>query len=267
MRIKRKNILKIGIVGCGAIGSRIAKAITKDFSSYAKLVALCDIDKNKAEKLKNKLKDKKIGICSLDRLIRLSDLVVESASVGISAQLAEKVISQGKDILVMSTGGLLEREDLLQKARKKNASIYFPSGGICGLDGLKAAAISKIKKITLTTRKPVKSLPDYFSNIKKETLIFKGNACEAVRKFPQNINVAATLSLAGLGAKRTFVRIIASPGIDRNIHEVEIESEAGRIFTRTENVPSPDNPKTSYLASLSAIATLKQIFDAVKIGT
>lgn len=259
--------LKIGIVGCGAIGSRIAKAVTKDFGARARLVALCDTDKNKAEKLKNKLKDNKIVVCSLDKLIRLSGLVVESASVGISAQVAEKVISQGKDILVMSVGGLLERQDILQKARKRNASVYLPSGGICGLDGLKAAAISKIKKITLTTRKPVKSLPNYFSKIKRETLIFKGNASDAVRKFPQNINVAATLSLAGLGAKMTFVRIIASPGINRNIHEVEIESDSGRIFTRTENVQSPDNPKTSYLASLSAIATLKQIFDAVKIGT
>ncbi|MCM8781346.1 MAG: DUF108 domain-containing protein [Candidatus Omnitrophica bacterium] len=88
-----------------------------------------------------------------------------------------------------------------------------------------------------------------------------------MRFFPQNINVAATLSLAGIGSKNTIVRIIASPQTTRNIHQIEIESEAGRIVTRTENTVHPDNPKTSYLAVLSAVATLRDILESIRIGT
>jgi aspartate dehydrogenase len=103
--------------------------------------------------------------------------------------------------------------------------------------------------------------------IKEDTLLFCGSAEEAVRHFPQNINVAAVLSLAGLGEKNTQVKIIASPGVNKNIHEVAIVSDAAVISTRTENVLHPDNPKTSFLAVLSAIATLKQILQPVQIGT
>lgn len=103
--------------------------------------------------------------------------------------------------------------------------------------------------------------------IKKDTLLFFGNAKEAINFFPQNINVAGLLSIAGIGQNKTKVKIIASPKTKKNIHEVYIESKAARIFTRTENILHPDNPKTSYLAVLSAIATLKQILEPVKIGT
>lgn len=266
IRIKKKKLLKIGIIGCGAIGSKIAQAIAKDFKKNAEIAAVCDIDIAKADRLKKRL-GKKVKVLPLGELIAKSDFVIEAASAAISAEIAEKSLSCGKDILIMSVGGLLGREDVFEKARKKNVSIYLPSGAICGLDGLKAAAISKINRVSLTTRKPVKSLPARFSAIAKETVIFEGNAQKAIKEFPQNINVAATLSLAGLGAAKTFVRIVASPDIARNTHEVEIESDAGKIFTRTENVPSPDNPKTSYLAVLSAIAALRQVFDTVKIGT
>lgn len=264
--VKRKRKLKIGIVGCGAIGSKIAQTIEKDLKRNAELMAICDKDIEKAEQLKGRL-NKRVRVLPLSELIKKSDFVIEAASAGVSAKVAEEAISSGKDVLLMSVGGLLKREDIFQKARRRGVSLYLPSGAICGLDGLKAAAVSGIKKITLTTRKPANALPARFANIKEETVIFSGNACEAVKEFPQNINVAATLSLAGLGAEKTFVRIIASPDITRNTHEVEIESEAGRIFSRTENVPSLKNPKTSYLAVLSAIATLRQIFDTVKIGT
>lgn len=261
-----KKLLRVGIVGCGAIGSKIAEAVVNNFNKDAKLAAVCDINRKNVTKLQRRVKSKVKNVC-LNELVKRSDLVIEAASKDISAKIAAKAVSKGKDVLVMSVGGLLGRDDILANARKRRVSIYLPSGAICGLDGLRALGFSKIKSVTLTTRKPVRSLPARFSNIKKETIIFKGSASEAVKKFPKNINVAATLSLAGLGARRTRVRIIASPKYRRNMHEIEIESDAARLLTRTENVPSPDNPKTSYLAVLSAIATLAQIFDNVRIGT
>ena len=258
--------LKVGIVGCGAIGSIIAKTIETKFAKNASLAGICDTNPDNIRKLQAKLK-KNVPSFKLESLIKKSNFIIEASSAAVSAQIVKKAVSCGCDVLVMSVGGLLGKERIFSYARKKGVSIYFPSGAICGLDGLKALALSDIKKITLTTRKPVRSLPERFSNIKKETTIFKGGVKEAVKKFPKNINVAAALSLAAGGVGNIAVRIIASPEYRRNMHEIEIISSAGRIVARTENIPTPDNPKTSYLAVLSALATLKQVFDPVKIGT
>jgi len=177
----------------------------------------------------------------------------------------------------MSVGGIISRhKDLVSLAEEKRARIFIPSGAICGIDGLKALGCSKISKVTLTTRKPpqafagvpyIKEKNIKLDGLLDDAVIFEGSAESAVKAFPQNINVASTLSIAGLGAKETIVRIVASPKIRRNIHEIEIDADAGRIITRTENVIHPDNPKTSFLAVLSAIATLKGILSPIKIGT
>jgi aspartate dehydrogenase len=104
-------------------------------------------------------------------------------------------------------------------------------------------------------------------SVKKETVVFDGTAAEAVLGFPKNINVSAVLSLAGIGAKKTFVKIVTSPDYTLNTHEVEITGEFGRIVTKAENRPSRSNPKTSALAVFSAIAALEGAVDSVRIGT
>lgn len=272
--MKRK--IKIGIVGCGTIGTELAKKISEEFKDKASLTALYDIEIEKAFKLASILKRKNIVVLNLDDLIKRVNLVIESASVSGSFEIAKAAILAKKDVFIMSTGGILEHPEIFSLAKENNCSIFIPSGAVCGIDGIKAASLGKIKKVILTTRKPPKAFkgsPYILKNrinldaIKEETLLFEGRASDAVLAFPQNINVAATLSIAGIGKENTFVRIITSPEYKKNIHEIEIEAESGDIYTRCENLPSPENPKTSYLAVLSAIATLKQILEPIKIGT
>lgn len=270
------NKLKIGIVGCGAIGSSLAKAVAKEFRSDAELVALYDTESEKILRLASILGKKKMAV-SLRQLIQRSELVIEAASKDASYGIAKEALSCGRSIMVMSVGGLVDKlRPLSALAKKHRAKVYLPSGAIAGLDALKAAGESKINKVILTTSKNpvsfkgVKYLADKGiipEKIKKDTVLFSGPAKEAVKYFPQNINVAASLSIAGIGPLKTQVRIIASPSAKRNTHEIRVESAAGDIFTRTENVLHPDNPKTSYLAVLSAIAMLKNILDPVKIGS
>ncbi|VVB68589.1 putative L-aspartate dehydrogenase [uncultured archaeon] len=160
-------------------------------------------------------------------------------------------------------------------AEEHGSRIYIPSGAISGLDGLKSASIGTIRKVTLTTTKNPKGLegaPYIRENkvdleaLKEPAVIFEGSAAEAVKAFPANVNVAATLCLAAREGK-VRVKIIADPNINVNRHEIMAEGDFGQIFTRVENVPSPKNPKTSYLAALSAIATLRSIVEPLKIGT
>ena len=105
------------------------------------------------------------------------------------------------------------------------------------------------------------------SEIKKKTVLFEGSCREAVKAFPQNINVAASLAFAGVGLEKTRVRVVVDPALKRNVHQIVVEGDFGRLETRTQNLPSPINPKTSYLAVLSAIATLKGIVNPLKVGT
>ena len=270
--------LRIGIVGCGAIGGSLAGSIIKDFRGQASLQALYDLNRERAEDLVKKLSlDKKTVVKDLIRLISKSDLIIEAASAHDSLRIAKSAVSRRKDILILSVGGLVNGiKELRAMAKRTGSRIYIPSGAIAGIDALKAASLKKIKSITLTTRKNPRSFlgAEYVSRrgidlgrIKTDKVIFSGTAARAVRLFPKNINVAAILGIAGVGFKLTKVRLIASPKVKRNIHEIMIESESARIFTRTENLLHPQNPKTSYLAALSAVATLKQILEPIKIGT
>jgi aspartate dehydrogenase len=269
--------LKIGVVGCGAIGTSLARSIISDFSDSAELSSFYDIDIEKAYKLSSTLKIKKIAALNLDDLINSVGLVIEAATAAASYDIAKKSLLAKKDALVMSTGGIAEHiQELAILAKEKNARLYIPSGAICGLDGLKAAAKSRINKVTLITRKPPSAFKGVAYILKKkinldqlreDTVLFEGSALSAITHFPANINVAATLSMAGLGLENTVVKIMAVPSATCNIHEVEVESDAGRIFTRTENVIHPDNPKTSYLAVLSALATLREILEPIRVGT
>ncbi len=256
----------IGIVGCGAIGTAIARSVA-DGTIPARLSAVCDIDVVKAQSLRGNLK-KKPAVVSLKKLVSVSDIVVESAGVGSVKEIAEECIRRKKTLLVMSVGYFLLDRKLLERARKKRCRILFPSGALAGIDALRAARLGGIESVTLKTTKPpcgLKGAPYIdahridLDRLDGPTVVFSGSPVEAMKGFPKNINVSALLSLNGIGPNRTRVTIVADPHAERNMHEVEITGASGRIVTRTENVPSPTNPKTSYLAVLSAISMLQEI--------
>lgn len=217
-----------------------------------------------------------VSVLSIDSLIRDCDLLIEAASGQAAADLLPMVIRRRRPTLFLSTGGVLRKRSLLAEANRRGVPIYLPSGALAGLDGIKAAAIGRVDSVTLTTRKPPQSLAGApgilrrkirLEKLRRPVTVFSGSAEQAAKEFPQNINVGATLALAGIGPVRTRVKIIADPSIKTNIHELEAVGEFGRLTARTENKPSPENPKSSLLAVQSAAATLKQILEPVKIGT
>jgi len=268
--------VKIGIVGCGAIGNGIASRIKKDLFNDAKIVSIFDIDKNKSLKLSKKLKIKNLAADSIEELISKSDCVVEAINAENTEEIIKKIIKNRKTVLVMSVGKLIDADYLFQLARKNKCYILLPSGAIAGVDAIKAASLVKVKSITLTTKKPPKGFLNnrYFekkgidiSKVTKETVLFDGNVNTAVERFPQNINVAATIALASQLKNKIRIKIITSPAFKKNVHEIEMVGDFGRIVTKTENVVCPENPKTSYLAILSGFQTLKQFCTGILVGT
>lgn len=276
MRPARK-MFRIGIVGAGAIGKEIARAIDNG-TIPAKLVAVYDRDTAEAARLAERLKSKP-KVLSLEELVQESNFIVEAASQAAVKEVAIAALSNSRSVMIMSVGALADKE-LLEKikslAKEHLCSIYVPSGAVCGLDGVKSASVCRIHSVTITTRKPVEGLkgaPFIVKNnidiekFTEPTTIFSGPASVAIKEFPANVNVAASLSLVGIGFEKTVVNVVVDPSIKRNMHEIAVKGEFGELRTVVENVPSKMNPKTSLLAALSAIATLKQVCEPLKIGT
>ena len=271
-----KSKVRVGILGCGAIGSRIARSIKTECQDLASVTALFDINPSKAVKLSKFIPQKNIVQKTYAQLLNHCDVVVEAVNAPDTHELIRQALLAKKDVLVMSVGKLLDSAAILSLAQKQNCLLLIPSGAIAGIDAIKAASLGKISQVTLTTRKPIYGFADNayvqqkkinLSQITKETVLFDGNVREVLKCFPQNLNVAATIALASCAKDKIRIRITTSPEFKVNSHEIEVVGAFGRMVTRTENVVCPDNPKTSYLAVLSAIVTLKQYLGQVRIGT
>jgi aspartate dehydrogenase len=269
-------MLKIGILGLGAIGRAIAMALDKR-EVEAELVALADQDHARAEALSSELSSHPAVVCT-SKMIKRCDLAVEAASQAALAEFVPKALAHSRDMLIMSVGGLLGREQWLREAHEKGCRIYAPSGAIAGLDGIKSASIGRIESALLTSRKPVAALKGSkyvvernlpLDSFQEDTVIFEGLAEEAAHAFPATSNVAASLRLAVDPAVPVpvRVRVVAVPGGNENVHEIRVQGEFGRLTVKVENVPSNSNPRTSQLAAFSAIATLKNLTRSLRVGT
>ena len=270
---------RIGLLGCGAIGTDIALAIDSG-KIPVKLTHVYDFSKDASKKIAEKLQNKPVITENVALLASAPvDLIVEAASQDAVRDNALTILQNRKDLMIMSVGALLDESVLdviIEACEGYKKSVYLPSGAILGLDGIRSVK-DELESVTLVTTKHPKALKGakFFetSNInidkmEKLTVIFEGNAREAVRLFPANINVAALLSLAGLGSEKTKVRIIADPSTDKNTHEIIAEGKFGKFSIKVENVPSKTNPKTSKLAILSAIECLRAICKQdIRVGT
>jgi aspartate dehydrogenase len=275
----KKNI---GLIGCGAIGSNLALALESGSVDNASLIGLFDIVDSNAKNLKSKLKSGPEVYPDFESFLASSaDIIVEAASQDAVRKFGSSIIEAGKDLMVMSVGALADTTflaELLQLTPVKNGNskIYVPSGAIAGIDAIRSVR-HIADSITLTTKKSPKALAGapFFTtrnvsleNITRVTEIYEGSAAEAVKLFPANVNVAAVLSLAGIGVEKTKVRILADPEATTNQHEIVATGSFGEIKITVSNVTAPGNPKTSFLAVLSAIECLRSICDdAIRIGT
>jgi aspartate dehydrogenase len=267
--------LRVAVAGLGAIGLEVARRIDAGDLPGIALVAVSARDRTRAERRLS-------GFCAppqvlpLDGLAAVADIVVECAPAAVFLEIAESVIAQGRTLVPLSVGVLLNHPELIGRLEETGARIMVPTGALLGLDAVRAVAEGKVDSIRLTTRKPpagLKGAPWLALNgididaITEPTRIFSGNAREAARGFPANVNVAAALALAGIGPERTEVEIWADPTVTRNTHRVTVEADAARLTMTIEGIPSPDNPATGRITALSVIATLRRLTAPMVVGT
>ena len=207
------------------------------------------------------------------------DAIVEAASHAWIQAHAERVLRAGITLVVLSAGALADdrlRQRLEAAARASGAMLYVPSGGIGALDALKAAVVSGVDEVVIRTAKPprawhgipfVQALGVDLDRLEQPFVLYDGPARAGVKHFPQNVNIAAVLSMAGVGFDRTRLVAVADPGIVRNTHVITVKAVTGEISITLQNIPSPENPKTAWLACYSALAALKQMQSPIRYGT
>lgn len=266
--------LSVAIGGFGAIGKVVARRLDQGIDGLT-LAAVAARNAARAEEAMAGFA-RKVAVVPLARLAEHADIVVECAPAAVLRELAEPALADGRTVMVLSCGALLDNFDLVDLARRHGGRIIVPTGALLGLDAVVAAAEGGISSVRMTTRKPPRGLfgAPYLeangidiSELSEPKCVFTGTAREAARGFPANVNVAAALALAGIGPDRTMVEIWADPTVTRNTHRIKVEAEAARLLLQVENVPSAENPRTGRLTPLSVIAALKKLSSPLAIGT
>ncbi|HON81582.1 MAG TPA: aspartate dehydrogenase [Methanoregulaceae archaeon] len=252
-------MITIGLLGCGNIGRIIG-----EYKGTWKIVALYDLVPEKAGELAGVTGGR--SCADFESFIRADfDLVVEAASVKAVRTYAESILRNGKDLVILSVGALADpsfRDEIVSIAGTMGRRVYIPSGAICGLDNLKVARISPLTRLLLRTTKSPASLGIAAA---ERTLVFQGKANECIKEFPRNVNVSVALSLAC--GRDADVELYVDPAVKRNVHEIYAEGAFGDLYIRVSNLPSPDNPATSYLAALSILSLLDNIGNPLVVGT
>ncbi len=269
-----REALKVGLAGLGAVGLEVARRIEAGIPGLV-LTAVSVRDRDKAKRNLPQVGGR-IAMVPAAALAETCDLVVEGLPPEPFRAVASSVIERGKVFMPLSVGRLLEHWDLVARAKETGARILVPTGGLIGLDAVRAAAEGTIRSVTMITRKPPNGLDGApylvergisLQGLNTARKVFDGTAREGARGFPQNVNVAAALSLAGIGPDATRLEIWADPALDRNSHRIDVDADTARFSMSIENVPSVENPRTGRIVALSTVAMLRGLVSELKVGT
>ena len=267
--------MNVGVVGLGAIGSDLAACLARGEFPGLRLAAVSDMDEARAGTVVSSLPGD-VAAMSLDELVAACHLVIEATAKAAMPGIVTRALEKGRWVLALSVGGLADSPDLGELAEKHGGRLYLPSGALAGIDAILAAREAGLTAVSLTTTKNPKSLagaPYLVKNgislegLAEPRVIFEGNAMDAVQGFPANANVAITLSFAGIGMEKTRVRFIADPAATLTRQEIRAEGAVGSIHTVTEGSVAPTNPRSGYLAILSARSLLRKMASPMPIGS
>jgi aspartate dehydrogenase len=267
------EISTVAIAGLGAIGREVAAKLDTGIPGL-RLVAVSARNAERATTIVKQFR-RPVPILPLERLCDVADLVVECAPAEVFMQIAEPTLRAGRSLMVISVGALVAHPQVNDLARRHGGRILVPTGALIGLDAVQAAAEGKIESVRMVSRKPPKGLENAPFLVERDIdvasltgplKLYEGSAREAVRGFPANLNVAAALSLAGIGPDRTMIEIWADPTVTRNTHTITVVSDSADFTMTIANIPS-ENPKTGRITALSIIAALRKLGSPLRIGT
>jgi len=271
--------MRVGLLGGGTIGRLVLQNVKRNTLAGIEIVALA----GRGAASRGAQLAGEFGIpyvIGREALLeRRPQVVLEAASHDAVREHLVALLEARVSVIVLSAGALADdalREAAEQAAARAGARLYVPSGGIGGLDALKAACAAGVEEVTIQVAKPpaawqgiayVEAMRVDLDRLREPRTLFEGPVREGVPHFPQNVNIAAVLALAGIGWERTRLKVVADPALTLNTHTIRVSGPTGRFSIVLENVPAPENPKTSWLACYSALAALRAIQSDVRYGT
>lgn len=271
--------MRIGLIGAGVIARLVLEHVARGELGDSEVVAIV----GRSPASPGVALAREFGarfVTGIDELLACApDVVIEAASHEAVRQWTGPLLERGIAMILMSGGALCDdalRATLEAAAQRGRALLQVPSGGIGGLDALKAVCAAGAHEVTIAVTKPpaawkaipyVESLGVDLDALDAPTVLFDGSARQGVPHFPANVNIAAVLSLAGIGFDRTRLKVVADPALRFNTHFITIRGETGSIDIRFESVPSPQNPRTAMLACFSALAAVREFGRSVRYGT
>ena len=255
---------RLAVIGHGAIARDVMAEISARFIGYSLAVL------HRSEQ-SDRVLDGIKHVATLDEVLAWKpDLVIEAAGHDAVLAYVPLCLERGVPVLLSSVGALHEDalfEHLIAQAVRGQTRLVLPSGAIGGLDYVRASQWTEQTVITYESRKPLKAWQKELqargydlAGIDQPVLLFEGSAREAARLYPSNLNVAATLALAGIGMDNTQVRVMADPFISGNQHHIHVQSDHGTMSVQFANEPSRLNPKSSRIVAKSIVAAVQQYF-------
>jgi len=266
--------IRIAIGGLGAIGKALARRLADGSVPGVDLAAVSARNQEKAREFINTLPHP-VPVLELSQLEPVADIVVECAPAAILGDVIGPFLRAKKKAIVLSVGAILFRPDLIELARLSGGTILVPTGALIGLDAVVAAAEGEIHSVRMVTRKPPNGLAGApfliehgisMEGLTEPLKVFTGNAKEAAKGFPANLNVVVALALAGIGPDRTMLEIWADPTVVRNMHTITVDSDSATFTMTMENIPS-ENPKTGRIVAQSVTALLRKMTSSFVVGT
>lgn len=266
--------IPVAVAGLGAVGFKVVAALEHGIPGLV-LTAVSARDLDRARERVGHFRAPP-AVVPVEALARHADIVVECLPPAIFQAVATPVLNRGGTLVPASIGALLAHDELIRLASRRGGRIIVPSGAVVGLDGLRAAAEAGLEEVRLVTHKPPSSFGGTVvtegrtietAAIDQPLCLFRGSAREAIRLFPVNVNVAAALSLAGVGPDKTQVEVWADPDTDRNRHAIFVRSRSNAFTAEVVNIPDPDNPKSSGITGYSIVAALRRIVGPMAVGS
>jgi len=266
--------IRVAIAGLGAIGQSLAHSLAAGVVPGVELVAVSAKNHDKAGAFVKTLAHT-VPVLTIDQLEPVADVIVECAPAALLSDIVTPFLKAGKQAIVLSVGALLFNDHLREVARTHGGTIVVPTGALIGLDAVIAAAEGTIDSVRMVTRKPpagLKGAPHLeehkisVDGLTEPLKVFEGNARDAARGFPANLNVVVALALAGVGPEDTMLEIWADPTVTRNTHTVHVDSDSARLTMTIENIPS-ENPKTGRIVAQSVVALLRKMGASLRVGT
>lgn len=205
---------RIGLIGCGKIGHAILEHV-KEYSNV-EVVFIQDPSFKATEKDTFSVLTKECPASYAK-----ADLIIECATADVLKCYASDALIAAP-LLTFSVTAFSDDAFCKQmRALSHNTGhrIYIPHGAVLGLDGIfDGHHIWKSVKI-VTTKNP-KSLG---RNDTRRTVLYAGPTRQACALFPRNINVHASIALAGIGFDRTESVIVADPAVETNAHHIYLD--------------------------------------------